>query len=91
MKLADLIEEMRLNESSPVVIYFDPKNKTFSLTDTGKNIPIKDHKDYEKIAKQYNVDISVKDWEALTQEPNDIDPAFKRALDDMKKELKSKR
>lgn len=71
MKLSTLNENAKFNFEDGLVVYLDKENKTFrfatdseseKLEKRGLTHTINSKEDYKKLAKQYDIDVSMQDW-----------------------------
>jgi hypothetical protein len=98
MTLKQLNEQANFNFEDGIVVYLDKQNKTFRFaTDKeterfekrGLTHTISSKDDYRKLAKKYDIDVSMKDWIEISNQAKrkNKDADFRRALAAMQKDV----
>ena len=98
MTLSELNESAKCNFNNGLIVYLDKKNKTFrfatdketeKLERRGLTHTIRSKDDYKKLAKKYNIDISIKDFTKISNEAKrkNKDIEFRRALAAMQQDI----
>ena len=98
MTLKQLNESTNFNFEDGLIVYLDKTNKTFRFaTDEetekferrGLTHTITSKKDYQKLARKYDIDVSVKDWVEISNQAKrkNKDNDFRRALAAMQKDI----
>jgi len=98
MTLKKLNESANFNFEDGIIVYLDKTNKTFRFaTDEetekyerrGLTHTINSKDDYKKLARKYDIDVSVKDWIQISNQAKrkNKDVEFRKALAAMQKDV----
>lgn len=99
MKLSELNESLNFNVSSKgIVVYLDKENKTFRIAQDketeqlerrGLTHTIASKDDYRKVARKYDIDVSMEDWVKISNEAKkqNKDTEFRKALAAMQADI----